>query len=146
MQKTAEFVSPKHPDKICDQTADALLDFYMQHDPNSRVAIEVLGGHGEVTITGEVTSRAQLLPNDMDRILAVYLQQDTVVHYRLSQQSPEISRGVNTGGAGDQGIMTGYACQGIDNDYLPLEYYVARKLCRKSSKDSQYDGKTQGND
>lgn len=143
MQKTAEFVSPKHPDKICDQIADALLDFYAQHDPNSRVAIEVLGGHGEVTITGEVTSQARMLPGDMDRILAVYLPQDTVVHYRLSQQSPEISRGVNTGGAGDQGIMTGYACQGIYNDYLPMEYFAARELCRKIFERFPFDGKTQ---
>ena len=54
--KTAESVSPKHPDKLCDQISDAILDAYLAEDPNSRVAVETVGGHGKVFITGEVTS------------------------------------------------------------------------------------------
>ena len=58
MTKTAEFVSPKHPDKICDHIADSILDAYMQGDKDSRTAIEVMGGHNLITINGEITSRA----------------------------------------------------------------------------------------
>ena len=59
MKKTAEFVSPKHPDKICDFIADSILDAYLAIDKNSRVAVEVMGGHKLVTINGEVTSTAK---------------------------------------------------------------------------------------
>jgi S-adenosylmethionine synthetase len=58
MKKTAEFVSPMHPDKICDLIADGILDAYLEGDKNSRCAIEVMGGHGFITINGEVTSKA----------------------------------------------------------------------------------------
>ena len=57
--KTAESVSPKHPDKICDQISDAILDAHLAQDPNARVAIDVAGGHGKVFVTGEVTSKAK---------------------------------------------------------------------------------------
>ena len=57
--KTAEFVSPKHPDKICDFIADSILDAYLENDKNSRVAIEVMGGHNLITINGEVTSKSK---------------------------------------------------------------------------------------
>ena len=59
MKKTAEFVSPKHPDKICDFIADSILDAYLEGDPESRVAVEVMGGHNLITINGEVTSLAK---------------------------------------------------------------------------------------
>ena len=55
--RTAEFVSPKHPDKTCDRIADALLDAYLAGDPKSRVAVEIMGGHGKISVSGEVTSR-----------------------------------------------------------------------------------------
>ena len=57
--KTCEFVSPKHPDKVCDIIADFLLDAFIAQDPQSRVALEIMGGHGRVTVSGEVTSTAQ---------------------------------------------------------------------------------------
>ena len=56
--KTAESVSPKHPDKLCDRISDAILDACLEQDPNSRVAIETMGGHGIITITGELTTKA----------------------------------------------------------------------------------------
>jgi S-adenosylmethionine synthetase len=59
MKKTAEFISPKHPDKICDIVADTILAAYMKADPQSRVAVEVMGGHGHISVLGEVTSAAQ---------------------------------------------------------------------------------------
>jgi S-adenosylmethionine synthetase len=58
MIQTYEFVSPKHPDKICDRIADAILDAYLEKDPDARVAVEVMGGHGKIKITGEITSTA----------------------------------------------------------------------------------------
>ena len=58
--KTAEFVSPKHPDKICDQIADKILDYYLEKDKNSRTAIEVIGGHNKIVIIGEIKSKAKI--------------------------------------------------------------------------------------
>ena len=65
MIKTYEYVSPMHPDKICDRIADAILDGYVKQDPKARVAVEILGGHGKIKITGEITSTAKV---DMEKI------------------------------------------------------------------------------
>jgi S-adenosylmethionine synthetase len=150
MKKTAEFVSPKHPDKICDLIADSILDAYSAGDKNSRVALEVMGGHNLVTINGEVTSKAK---PDIEAIVQRIVRsasaqgeskasRDYRVIENIVQQSPEIAQGVDTGGAGDQGIMKGYATDETDA-FLPLEYYLARNLCRKIFEVYPYDGKTQ---
>jgi len=137
--KTAEFVSPLHPDKICDFIADSILDAYLVEDINSRVAIEVMGGHNLVTINGEVTSSADI---NIESIVQNIVGMDYRVISNIALQSPEIARGVDTGGAGDQGIMCGYATSSTSN-FVPLEYELARNLCRKIYAVYPYDGKTQ---
>ncbi len=139
MKKTAESVSPMHPDKICDRISDAILDACLEQDPMSRVAIETMGGHGIITITGELTTKAYV---DMRAIAKSIVGDKYGVQVNVVQQSPEIANGVDTGGAGDQGIMVGYACN--DNeDMIPQELYLARSLCKFIYEKYPYDGKTQ---
>ena len=125
--KTAEFVSPKHPDKICDLIADSILDAYLAGDQDSRVAIEVMGGHSLITINGEVTSKGK--PN-IEVIVKNIVGKNYKVISNIALQSPEIAQGVDRGGAGDQGIMKGYATAETGN-FMPLEYELARNLCQK---------------
>ena len=124
--RTAEFVSPGHPDKICDQISDAILDAHLTQDPDARVAVDVAGGHGIVFVTGEVTSRAKNI--DIAQIVQ-RLAGDVKLIENITTQSPEIARGVDIGGAGDQGIMVGYACDET-TDLLPREYVLAARLCK----------------
>lgn len=136
--RTAESVSPKHPDKTCDRIADAILDAYLAQDPTTRSAVEILGGHGLVTVTGEVTTRATIdIPTIIKRIAG-----DAEVRVQLSEQSSEIAQGVNVGGAGDQGIMIGYACN-ENEELVPHEYYLARSLNQFLYNKHPEDGKTQ---
>lgn len=137
--KTAEFVSPGHPDKICDFIADSILDAYLDGDKNSRVAVEVMGGHNLITINGEVTSNAT---PDLEKIVKDIVGEDYKVIIKLSTQSLEIAAGVDTGGAGDQGIMKGYATSETES-MMPLEYELARNLCKKLYENYPYDGKVQ---
>jgi S-adenosylmethionine synthetase len=137
--KTAEFVSPKHPDKVCDLIADRLLDAYLAVDPRSRVAIEILGGHGRISVSGEVTSEAAI---DVENEVKSVVGPDYEIRSFLAEQSPAINRGVEGGGAGDQGIMVGYATRENAN-FMPLEYELARELCRKIYEKYSFDGKTQ---
>ncbi len=137
--KTAESVSPKHPDKICDQISDAILDAHLAQDPDARVAIDVAGGHGTVFVTGEVTSKAQNI--DIEAIVnRLAGDVKTIVH--IAAQSTEIAAGVDIGGAGDQGIMVGYATSETP-ERLPLEVVLARQLNQYIYKKWPYDGKTQ---
>ena len=69
MIRTAECVSPMHPDKMCDRISDTLLDLHLQHDPNSRVAIETCGGNGLVYVTGEVTSEYKITDEEIERVV-----------------------------------------------------------------------------
>lgn len=138
MKKTAECVTPGHPDKVCDIIADAILDAYLAEDKESRTAIEVMGGHGLVVVNGEVTSQAR---PDLEKIIKGICG-DVETRTNLVTQSPEIARGVDTGGAGDQGIMKGYATSETTS-FLPLEYDLARNLCQKLYERYPYDGKTQ---
>ena len=138
--RTAESVSPKHPDKLCDQISDAILDAYLSADPNARVAAETCGGHGVVFVTGEITSSAPEV--DIPAIVRRIAGDDVEVHTKIVKQSPEIAAGVDTGGAGDQGIMIGYACDETD-EMLPLEVVLARRLNQYIFEKYPYDGKTQ---
>jgi S-adenosylmethionine synthetase len=143
--RTAEFVSPLHPDKICDFIADSLLDLYLASDPRSRVAIEVMGGHDLITINGEVTSTESLKVEEKVLEILKSISIDTTnfkVISNINTQSPEIARGVDLGGAGDQGIMLGYATDETAN-FMPLEYELARELNRTIFATYPYDGKTQ---
>lgn len=136
--KTAESVSPGHPDKLCDQISDAILDAYLTSDSDARVAVETVGGHGEMFITGEVTSTSH--PDIEPIVKRIAGDVDVTVH--LAKQSREIANGVDTGGAGDQGIMVGYASAETP-EYLPLEVVLARRLNQNLYERWPYDGKTQ---
>lgn len=139
MKRTAECVSPGHPDKRCDFIADSVLDAYVAGDRESRVAVEVMGGHNLVMINGEVTSQAT--PN-VEGIVKSIVGDEYKVIINIVLQSPEIARGVDTGGAGDQGIMKGYATAETET-FMPREYDLARNLCQKVYEVYPYDGKTQ---
>ena len=139
MLRTAECVSPRHPDKLCDRISDAILDECLRQDPDSRVAVECMGGHGIITITGEVTTKAYFNAREIAQRIA---GKQYGVQTNIVQQSPEIANGVDPGGAGDQGIMVGYACD--DNEeMIPQELYLARSLCKFIYNNYDYDGKTQ---
>lgn len=150
---TVESVTSGHPDKVCDQISDAILDAYLQVDPSSRVAVETFGSHGLLVIGGEVTSTTQVDAEAIARKVYTDLgytdELNVIVH--LSQQSPDIAQGVNPGGAGDQGIMYGFATNETP-EFLPravvLVHALARGLERLRCEDPRFawlrpDGKTQ---
>lgn len=137
--RTAESVSPGHPDKLCDQVSDAILDAHLREDPTARVAVDVAGGHGTVFVTGEVTSRATGV--DVAAIVRRIAGEVTLVE-NIAEQSPEIAQGVDAGGAGDQGIMVGYACRETP-ELLPREVVLARSLNQFLYERWPFDGKTQ---
>jgi S-adenosylmethionine synthetase len=125
-----EFVTNGHPDKVCDQIADAILDAAMAGDATSRVAMEVTGGHGAVAVIGEITTRARF---DIGQIVretyaAIGHDHPIGVFVNVVMQSPHIAVGVDRGGAGDQGIMVGYAVNDGPN-YMPRSWTTARGLC-----------------
>src|SRR3990167_7464301 len=108
---TVESVTCGHPDKVCDQISDAVLDECLRQDPKSRVAIESFGCHGLLVVGGELTTNAKV--NFKKLAAEIYKKigytQPLKIITRIVQQSPDIAQGVDTGGAGDQGIMYGYA-------------------------------------
>jgi S-adenosylmethionine synthetase len=114
------------------------LDAYLSVDPNSRVAVETVGGHGKVFVVGEVTSTGHV---DVEPIV-MRIAGSVETEVRIVKQSPEIASGVDTGGAGDQGIMVGYACSDTP-ELLPLEVVLSRKLNQFLYKVWPHDGKTQ---
>jgi S-adenosylmethionine synthetase len=128
---------------MCDRISDTLLDLHLRHDPESRVAIETAGGNKLVYVTGEVTSEYKVTQQEIEDIVREVTKDDNIgVIINLNQQSPEIANGVDNGGAGDQGIMTGYACRENDQ-YLPQEYFLARELNKFIFEKFPFDGKTQ---
>jgi len=139
MLKTAEAVTPQHPDKLCDQISDAILDACLEQDPDSRVAVETMGGHNIITITGEITTTAKV---DIARTARKIVGDKYGIQINVVRQSREIAQGVDRGGAGDQGIMVGYACN-ENNFFIPQELYLAKSLCRFIYKHHRQDGKTQ---
>ena len=147
-----EIVFRGHPDKVCDQISDALLDEYLKRDKNSRCGIEVCGGKGKIFITGEVTSKAKF---DVEKIVKKVLKDvGYTTNYEIINnigfQSSDIALGTNNKvkGAGDQGQMFGYATNETLN-YLPLSMVILQELSRRYDKlrlkDKRFksDGKAQ---
>lgn len=132
---TTESVTAGHPDKVCDQMSDAILDACLKEDPNSRVAVETFGSHGTLMIGGEVTTKAAINYEAIAR--KVYTDigytEPLEVFERVVTQSGDIAMGVDTGGAGDQGIMYGYATDETE-EYLPKGVVLAHSLARKLEK------------
>ncbi len=154
---TAESVRKGHPDKFCDQVADAVLDAHLAQDPTARVAVEVFATDGRVVVAGEVTSKAEVKCEDivLDTIHHIGYQGEDLTSEReisvdisIHEQSPDIAGAVDGDqlGAGDQGIMVGYATNETP-EKMPLPVVLAHRICRKldqmSMSDLGADGKAQ---
>lgn len=129
---TVESVTIGHPDKVCDQISDAILEALIAQDPDSRVAVETFGSHGLLVIGGEVTTKAKV---DYAKIARAKYKEigyddEIVVLVHITEQSPDIAQGVDTGGAGDQGIMYGFATDET-SELLPRGLVFARRLTDK---------------
>lgn len=147
-----EIVFRGHPDKVCDQISDALLDECLKQDKYSRCGIEVMGGKGKIFITGEVTTKANLdVSKITKRVLSdIGYNTDYEIVNNLGVQSSDIALGTNEEvmGAGDNGMMFGYACRDT-KEYLPLSMVILQKLSETydelRKKDNRFlpDGKAQ---
>jgi len=130
--KTAESVTEGHPDKVCDQIADALLDEHLRRDPESRTAFEVFGSHGILVIGGEVKSTAEVDIEGVARKVhrEIGYDEELELFVNIEMQSPDIAQGVDTGGAGDQGIMYGYATVETTS-FMPASVVHAHALTKR---------------
>lgn len=133
----AEAVTKYHPDKICDIISDSIVDACIERDKKSRVAIECIGGHGTIALMGEITTTSDINFSDIARDTYKELTSREVgVFSNIVKQSPNIKDKVDIGGAGDQGLMIGYACN--ENElYIPNEMYYARKLLEGYERDGK---------
>lgn len=145
----AEYVSPGHPDSMCDIISCYLLDKYIEKDPNTRYAVEVLAKGNDIFLGGEVTSKAKFSKREIRRFVREAIESIGYTHeyatvwgrgntidpdnlnikIRISEQSPEIGQGVSANGWGDQGIFYGYADIHGDEYGMPLAHSYAKSLC-----------------
>jgi len=126
---TVESVTSGHPDKVCDQVSDAILDACLAEDPASRVAVETFGSHGRFYIGGEVTTKAKVDYAGIARKVYKEIGYDNEldIQAHVIEQSPDIAMGVDTGGAGDQGIMYGFATDETP-EFLPKGVVLVHQL------------------
>ena len=139
---TSESVTEGHPDKLCDYISDSILDACLEQDENSRVAVETFAANNNITIAGQLTTTANINVEEIVRNTIKEIGFDNAsvdMDYRtcninidIAKQSPDIAMGVDVGGAGDQGIMFGYACDETEN-YMPYAINMAHKLSKKVS-------------
>ncbi len=150
MQKytfTSESVSEGHPDKVCDAISDAIVDLFLSKDSKSRCAIEVMATTNLVVIAGETKCNAEVTKQEVEDIVRKTVKtigydqkgfswQTLTVKNYLHHQSSDIALGVDSDGAGDQGIMFGYAKKekGYDTNYMPMPIYLAHKILKNLAK------------
>lgn len=137
---TSESVTEGHPDKLCDLISDSILDECLKQDKNSRVAMETFASNNKITISGQLTTTATI---DAEKIARRVMKEigyknefidinpeNCDINVNITKQSPDIAQGVDIGGAGDQGIMFGYACDETE-EYMPFAISMAHRLSKR---------------